>query len=177
MHVCWGRLSFGVSVRACSQELNPTKSARIGDSVGNRADIHCSTASSSEVFQGLYGTNACPECFDSFWPSSVSTAGRGGSGEWLLIQSSPRPPIVHKPDKVGGHAVVHGEWQATGPPHPRSPIHTPPPTPPWPSSHPNFHPPKWWISLSQRCFHNKSVTVRIMQTDSYSLAECAIREG
>lgn len=80
MHVCWGRLSFGVSVRACSQELNPTKSARIGDSVGNRADIHCSAASSSEVFQGLYGTNACPECFDSFWPSSVSTAGRGGVG-------------------------------------------------------------------------------------------------
>lgn len=127
MHVCWRRLSFGVSVRACSLELNPTKTARIRDSVGNRADIHRPAASNSEVFQGLYRTNACPWVF---WLLLAFLCwllgGGGGVGEWLLIQLSPRPPIVHKPDKVGGHAVVHGEWQATGLPsttlaHPNPP--------------------------------------------------------
>lgn len=134
MHVCCRRLSLGVSVRACSLEFNPTETARIRDSVGNRADIHCPAASSSEVFQGLYRTNACPEYFDSFWPSSVSCFeeewGNDCSYSWV------RDLPLCKPDKAGGHAVVHGEWQATGLPRPGSPIQ-----PPWPSSHPNVHPP------------------------------------
>ena len=130
MHVCWGRLSFGVSVRACSQELNPTKSARIGDSVGNRADIHCSTASSSEVFQGLYGTNACPECFDSFWPSSVSTAGRGG--ERGMTAHTVEPETSHCAQARQGWRSCSGAWWVTGNraasptlAHPYSPPNTP----------------------------------------------------
>lgn len=134
MYVCWRRLSFGDSVGACSPESNP---AKIRDSVENRADIHHSATSSSEVFQGLYRTNACPECFDSFWPSPLLLGcWEERSGEWLLIQSSPRPPIVHRPDKFGGHAVVHGEWQATGLPRPRSPPPTPPGRPLTPASTP-----------------------------------------
>lgn len=128
MYVCWSRLSFGDSVRARFQKLNLAKNTKIRVSVKrNRGLINCSAASSSEVFKGLYRTNACPECFDSFWlPHPLTSVLAAGRGEWLLIQSSPRPPIVHKPDKVAGHAVVHGEWQATEPPRPRLPLPAPP---------------------------------------------------
>lgn len=88
MRVCRRRLSFWVSVRACSLELSPTKTTGIRDSEGNRADIHCPAASSSEVFQGLYRTNACPEYFDSFWPFSVGfweeEWGNDCSYSWVL---------------------------------------------------------------------------------------------
>lgn len=70
-----GDYLFGGSVGACSPELNPAKIRE------NRADIHSSAASSSEVFPGLYRTNACPECFDSFWPSSVGCWEQGAGND------------------------------------------------------------------------------------------------
>lgn len=111
MYVCWRRLSFGDSVRACSPELNPAKSAKIRDSLGNRADIHHWAASSSEVFQGLYRTNACPECFDSFWPSSVLAAGKR---EWGMTAHTVEPQTSHCAQARQGWRSCSGAWWVTG---------------------------------------------------------------
>lgn len=171
MYVCWSRLSFGDSVRARFLKLNLAKNTKIRVSVKrNRGLINCSAASSGEIFKGLYRTNACPECFDSPTPSPLYWLLGGGNDcsysrapDLPLCTSQTRLPVM--------------QWCMVSDRQQSRLAHACPFQPPWPSSRPSFHPPMWWITLSPRCFHNKSVTVRIMQADSYSLAECAIREG
>lgn len=140
MYVCWRRLSFGDSVGACSPELNLATSAKIRDSVGNRADIHHSAASSSEVFQGLYRTNACPEYFDSFWPSPVLAAGKREWGNDCSYSQAPDLPLCTSQTRL---AVM--QWCMVSDRQQGCLAHAHPLQPPWPSSRPNFHPPKWWI--------------------------------
>lgn len=74
-----------------------------------RQRIQRSLASSRELFQGLYSAALMlVQGVDSFWPFCVCCC-EEEVGERLLMQSTTGPPIVHKPDRVGGHAAVHGE--------------------------------------------------------------------
>lgn len=170
MCVCWRRLSFGGCQGLLSKkwtQLRPPKSEIQWETEKIFTTRLPQAERSSRVYIGLM----LVQCFDSFWPSSVLAA---AMREWGMTAHTVKTQTSHCAKARQGWRSCSGAWWVTG-----NRVATPTlalSSPPRPSFRLHFHPPKWWISLSPQRFHNKSVTVRIMQTDSYSLAECAIRE-